>query len=51
MFVVTDLTTNAADTVSAVDNGAMLTGGTVTINGMQGEGDVVYFDDLKIETN
>ena len=51
MFVVQDLSTNAADTLITVDNGTMLTGGTVTINGMQGEGDVVYFDDFKIETN
>jgi len=48
-FIMKDLITGIADTLSIKDTGLLLTGGTVSINGMQGEGDVIYFDDFKIE--
>ena len=49
VLVVTDLSTGVADTLTAKDSGPLLTGGIVSINGIQGEGDMIYFDDFKIE--
>ena len=48
-FVVKDLITGIADTLNVKDSGSLLTGGTGSINGIQGEGDVIFFDDFKIE--
>ena len=49
VLVATDLSTGIADTLTAKDSGPLLTGGIVSINGIQGEGDMIYFDDFKIE--
>lgn len=49
MVVVRDLSTGIAATLTAKDSGPLLTGGTASINGWQGDGDVIYFDDFKIE--
>jgi hypothetical protein len=48
-FIVKDLITGIADTLNVKDTGSPLTGGTVSINGLQGDGDTIYFDDFKIE--
>jgi hypothetical protein len=48
-FVVTDLTTNASQTMTVTDPGAALPGTILSINGMQSTGDTTYFDDFKIE--
>ena len=48
-FIVKDLITGIAETLNVKDTGSLLTGGSVSINGYQGEGDVIYFDDFKIE--
>ncbi|MFC2090845.1 hypothetical protein ACFLT1_08715 [Bacteroidota bacterium] len=47
-FKVTDLDSDFADSVEYTDP-VPLTGDTISINGMQENGDVVYFDDFKIE--
>ena len=48
-FIVKDFVTGIAETLNVKDTGSLLTGGIVCINGMQSEGDVIYFDDFKIE--
>jgi hypothetical protein len=48
-LLVKDLTTNMTETLSVKDTGTLLTGGIVSIIGSQGEEDVIYFDDFKIE--
>jgi len=48
-FVVKGLITGIADTLNVKDSGSLLTGDIVSLNGMQGEGDVIFFDDFKIE--
>ena len=48
-FVVKDLITAIVDTLTFEDNDLFLSGGTVSINGMLGEAEVIYFDDFKIE--
>ena len=48
-FIVKDLITGIADTLNVKDTGSLLTGGTVGIHGLQGDGDMIYFDDFKIE--
>lgn len=48
-FTVKDLETGIAETLNGTDTGSILTGGTVSIFGLQGAGDVIYFDDFKIE--
>lgn len=48
-FILKDLITGISNTWNAKDTGSLLTGGSVSINGIQGDGDVIYFDDFKIE--
>lgn len=48
-FILTDLTTGSSETLTVIDIGSTLTGGTVSINGIQDDGDMIYFDDFKIE--
>lgn len=48
-FIVKDLITEISDTLNVKDTSSLLTGGTVSINGIQGDGDVIYFDDFMIE--
>ena len=47
-FDVTDLSSNITESMSVTDP-SPLTGDIISINGMQADGDVVYFDDFKIE--
>jgi hypothetical protein len=49
IFIVTDLTTGISEPLNTTDTGSPLTGGTVSINGIQSDEDIIYFDDFKIE--
>ena len=46
---VTDLNSNITETVSIIDSGNILNGNIISINGYQGDSDIIFFDDLKIE--
>jgi len=46
---ITNLNTNTTEIVNVEDSGTPLTGNIVSINGYQGDGDIIYFDDFKIE--
>ena len=48
-LIVTDLTTGISDTLNVTDTDSLLTGNLMGISGIQSEGEIVYFDDLKIE--
>ncbi len=48
-FILKDLITGIADTLTFKDTGSTLTGGIVAISGIQDDGDIIYFDDFKIE--
>lgn len=48
-FILTDLTTGLSETLTVKDTGSILTGGIVVISGIQDDGDIIYFDDFKIE--
>ncbi len=47
-LVITDLSTNKTETLNVTDP-SPLSGDIISINGMQADGDVIYFDDFKIE--